>query len=102
MTYDDFRQICRQNSTPEGLRRELLALWFDFRGDWNTAHRIVQNIEGRDASWVHAYLHRKEGDLSNASYWYSRAGKPRSDLGLDEEWKIISRSLLPSLSAQIK
>ena len=98
LTYDNFLQICQQKSIPDSLNGVLLALWFDFQDDWDTAHRIVQKTEGNDASWVHAYLHRKEGDLANATYWYSWSGKTRPDGGLDEEWELISRSLLESIS----
>lgn len=67
----------------------LEALQLDKSGDWDAAHRIVQNIDDRRAYWVHAYLHRKEGDLGNASYWYSRAGRSKPDVPLDEEWQTI-------------
>jgi hypothetical protein len=72
----------------------LKALWIEANGDWATAHRIVQVLYDRDAMWVHAYLHRKEGDLGNSSYWYSRANKPMSKLSLDEEWVEIVGALL--------
>ena len=62
------------------------ALELDRNGDWDGAHRIVQEIESTDSYWIHAYLHRKEGDLANAEYWYRRAAKPRPDYGLDREW----------------
>ncbi len=61
------------------------ALELDRRGDWDGAHRIVQGIDSVDSYWIHAYLHRKEGDLSNSQYWYRRAGKPMPEYGLDQE-----------------
>jgi hypothetical protein len=58
------------------------------------AHRIAQEDESRDGAWVHAYLHRKEGDASNAAYWYGRAARPMTQTGLDEEWHAIAHALL--------
>ena len=69
----------------------LAAMWWDGQGDWEEAHRIAQGINTPDGAWVHAYLHRKEGDLSNADYWYRRAGRTRPDEPLREEWiQIVS------------
>ena len=75
------------------------ALWHDARGDWDQAHEIAQSIDDREGAWVHAYLHRKEGDLSNAGYWYLRAGRQGSDaslpdVSLEAEWKEIAEALL--------
>jgi hypothetical protein len=65
---------------PEGLPTDhLRALWHDLHGDWDTAHRIVQVMDDRDAMWIHAYLHRKEPDISNAKYWYRRCEHPYPD-----------------------
>ena len=72
----------------------LLALWWDGRGNWEKAHEIAQDVPGPDGAWVHAYLHRKEGDNSNAGYWYNRAGKPPSKSSLEEEWAQITAALL--------
>jgi len=72
----------------------LTALWYDAKGDWNKSHKITQDINGTNAAWVHAYLHRKEGDSGNASYWYSRAGKSFSNKSLEEEWEEIVEALL--------
>lgn len=72
------------------LKEKLLkALDLDKKGNWNKAHKIVQEIEHEYAYWIHAYLHRKEPDLSNAYYWYSRAGKPMPEYDFDKEWKEI-------------
>ncbi len=90
MTLDEFRQ----RDDPAGLSGALRALWHDMRGDWDEAHRIAQDVEDETGAWVHAYLHRKEGDLSNASYWYRRAGRPAATGTLEEEWRSIVSALL--------
>jgi len=82
----------------------LAALWWAAKGDWDQAHRIVQDASSREAAWVHAYLHRVEGDLGNASYWYRQAGQPvaRTELTKDElkaEWQQIASALLGSARA---
>lgn len=70
----------------------LAALWWDARGDWARAHEVAQGIETADGAWVHAYLHRKEGDLANADYWYRRAGRQRPAVTLDAEWEALARA----------
>ena len=74
----------------------LQALWYDGRGDWQRAHECAQDDHSRDGSWVHAYLHRKEGDAGNAGYWYARAGRtmPAAGVTLQAEWAEIARALL--------
>ena len=94
MTLDEFRQSLTATEPPSGLSQALAGLWFDAKGDWTRAHESAQQDEGRDGSWVHAYLHRKEGDASNASYWYTRADKSPSKAPLEEEWSGIVESLL--------
>ena len=79
---------------PAGASAPLTALWHVARGDWDKAHEIVQADGGATAAWVHAHLHRVEGDPSNAGYWYARAGKPRAENSLDEEWHAIAAALL--------
>ncbi len=81
---------------PEGLPVALQALWWDARGDWEQAHAEAQRAGSAAGDWVHAYLHRKEGDLGNAGYWYARAGKPAQPAGvsLEREWEAIATSLL--------
>ena len=69
-------------------------LWYDGKGDWETSHNIAQDIHSPEGSWIHAYLHRKEGDTGNASYWYHRAGRPMPGSTLEKEWEDISRDLL--------
>ena len=75
----------------------LAALWHDARGDWKRAHECVQEGTDRESAWVHAYLHRKEGDEGNAGYWYRRAGRKMPQTGLDEEAAAIADELLRSL-----
>ena len=77
----------------------LAALWWAARGDWDQAHRIVQDEETSLAAWVHAYLHRVEGDLGNAGYWYRRTGKPAATGSLEAEWEAIASTLLRGASA---
>jgi hypothetical protein len=88
------RLVAEQPSPPAGLTPALEALWHERRGNWARAHQIAQDDPGRDAAWVHAYLHRCEGDLPNAAYWYRRAGKPIVCDDLDKEWRAIVRALL--------
>lgn len=94
MTLNEFKLSLNQNSPPEYITDLLTALWFDAKGDWNKSHKITQDISGQDSAWVHAYLHRKEGDSGNASYWYSRAGKSFSNKTFGEEWEEIVETLL--------
>jgi hypothetical protein len=80
--------------TPPALPIPLLALWHEAKGDWDRAHQLVQNDPTRESAWVHAYLHRKEGDIGNAHYWYSRAGRPPADGSFETEWEQIAQALL--------
>ena len=80
--------------TPPDLPTPLKALWHDAKGDWGTAHDLLQGHDEGAGAWVHAYLHRKEGDASNAAYWYRRAGKPVATVTLAEEWAAIATALL--------
>lgn len=89
-----FRNSLATDAPPTGVSTALQALWHDARGDWDAAHNYAQDAKGRDGDWVHAYLHRKEGDLGNAAYWYRRAGKPVAGGSLDAEWAEIARALL--------
>ncbi|MCA9399158.1 MAG: hypothetical protein KC618_05385 [Candidatus Omnitrophica bacterium] len=93
MTFTDFQQSL-QKEVPPDFSDLLSALWWDAKGHWEKAHKIAQDVHTNDGSWVHAYLHRKEGDEFNAGYWYNRAGKSKSRLSLDEEWKNIVKALL--------
>ena len=85
---------------PPGLGRALEALWYEAKGEWDRAHRLAQSEDTVDGAWVHAYLHRVEGDASNAAYWYRRAGRPVSDLPTAEEWAAIAEALLAGSRAK--
>ena len=94
MTFDEFQEALTANQPSDELTAALAALWWDKKGDWVRAHQSVQ--QGKDAgeSWVHAYLHRKEGDRTNAAYWYARAEKCFCEESLDTEWLSIAKDLL--------
>ncbi len=96
MTLHEFRESVKLQTPPAPLSLALAGLWWDAKGNWDNAHESAQQDEGPAGSWVHAYLHRKEGDIANAGYWYRRAGKPaRKGLGaLEEEWLEIATALL--------
>jgi hypothetical protein len=81
-------------SFPEDIPLLLQALLLESAGDWASAHRIAQSDGSQDGSWVHAYLHRVEGDLGNASYWYRSAGRAMPEISIDEEWEYIAMALL--------
>jgi hypothetical protein len=99
MTIDDFRASLRNTEPPGGCPAALTALWHDARGDWEEAHRIAQAVDDEDGAWVHAYLHRKEGDSGNARHWYRRACRNYSDDSLTAEWDLIVSTLLNGDSA---
>jgi len=97
MSFAEFQQsVAGAGEPPAGVSPAVQALWHDARGDWDQAHTCAQEDNGRDGAWVHAYLHRKEGDLGNAGYWYARARRPLPtvDVTLDREWTEIARELL--------
>jgi hypothetical protein len=94
MNLQEFQNSLSRDDPPKGLSSALAGLWWDAKGDWTKAHESAQQDEGAAGAWVHAYLHRKEGDLSNAAYWYQRAGKPTARNSLQEEWNEITASLL--------
>ena len=94
MTLEEFKHCTSNDRPPAALSQPLLALWHDARGDWAAAHETAQEIKDANGSWIHAYLHRKEGDLGNAGYWYQRAGKPERRGSLEEEWAEIAAALL--------
>ena len=92
---DDFRKSASAANPPADLGPALQGLWWLAHGDWDKAHKSVQGHEGKaDCDWVHAHLHRQEGDLNNAGYWYKRAGKPVSKDTLDDEWRAITGEML--------
>ncbi|MGD9896651.1 MAG: hypothetical protein AB7T14_06215 [Candidatus Methylacidiphilaceae bacterium] len=96
MNYEEFLKSVENpaGGVPPKLPAPLEALWHERTGDWDRAHRIVQAQEGAASAWVHAYLHRREGDISNARYWYARAAKPEAAVAPDQEWEALVRELL--------
>ena len=86
MTLDDFLQSLTATEPPLELSPALAGLWWEARGDWTRAHQSAQQAKDNDGAWVHAYLHRKEGDPGNAAYWYRRADQPIATDSLDAEW----------------
>ncbi len=99
MTLDDFNATLTDASPPP-LPPLLRALWHDAKGDWERAHALAQDDEGPSGAWVHAYLHRKEGDAGNARYWYRRAGQPEARDTLAQEWARITAALLSAPRSQ--
>ena len=93
MDFDSFRKSVAAAAPPAGLDLAQQSLWWDAKGDWDKAHQLADKRHDTNGSWVHAYLHRKEGDQGNAGYWYRRAGKPVSKGSLDAEWTAIAKAL---------
>ena len=94
ISFDEYRDSLSGTAPPDGLDPAQLALWWAGKGEWDQAHRVAQDQESDKAcDWVHAYLHRVEGDLSNAGYWYRRAGRPVATEPTGDEWTAIARTL---------
>lgn len=93
MDFQEFLQSLEHERPPESTPL-LVALWQDAKGNWSAAHSLAQAVDGSMACWIHAYLHRKEGDLGNAGYWYSRAGKNMPDIDLDQEWEDLVNAVI--------
>jgi hypothetical protein len=100
MTLAEFKQSQSKARPPTGLSTALTALWWASKDDWDKAHKIVMDEGGKDCAWVHAYLHRVEGDVENARYWYRQAGKPATSGSLPTEWAAITTDLLSRLSGR--
>jgi hypothetical protein len=94
MTPAEFEQSLHATAAPRGSATALAALWWARKGDWEKAHKLVMDDDGRDAAWVHAYLHRLEGDAGNAAYWYRQAKKPVATGAPEPEWEAIVGALL--------
>jgi len=92
--FEEFLGWKAAGSTPDDIPPLLQALLLNAAGDWENAHRIAQGEGSADGSWVHAYLHRVEGDMGNASYWYRSAGKTMPEMSVDEEWEYIAMALI--------
>ena len=95
----DFRASLSGTAPASSVEPPLAALWWAAKGDWDRAHKIVMNEETAEAAWVHAYLHRVEGDLGNAGYWYRQASQPVAKDSLEAEWERIVAALLATRSA---
>ena len=96
MTFDEYRASIKSARPASEFSETLRSLWWDKKGDWDRAHAIAQEIPTTQGSAVHAYLHRKEGVLWNADYWYARAGRMRPDIPLEEEWQQLVAEMLAS------
>jgi hypothetical protein len=93
MNAKEFRALLAGEQPPANLSSTLAALWWDAKGDWSRAHGLVDELETPDGMAVHAYLHRKEGAVSNADYWYARAGRRFHRAALEEEWEALVNGL---------
>jgi hypothetical protein len=98
MTYEHFIESLALVEPPM-VSDELKALWFDAKGEWEKSHNIVQDMETREAALIHAYLHRKEGDIWNADYWYAKSNSKRPDVSLEEEWMKLVKQFLGKINA---
>jgi hypothetical protein len=94
MTLAEFKHSLSNAQPPAGFSAALTGLWWAGKGDWEKAHNIVMDEGGKDCAWVHAYLHRVEGDLENARYWYRQAGRPVASNALPAEWAAMASELL--------
>jgi len=90
----DFKASLTDDAPPPALSPSLTALWWAAKGNWDAAHKIAQDQDTSDSAWVHAYLHRVEGDPGNAGYWYRQAGKPVARDSVETEWERIAAALL--------
>lgn len=95
LSFEDFSLSTQKGAPPSGMSPALEALWHLKKGDWEKAHECAQKDEGSAGSWVHALLHRIEGDEGNAAYWYGKAGKKKSAHSTEVEWSEIAKALLP-------
>ena len=89
-----FKASLHTNQPPPDVSVYLLSLWYDAKGDWQQAHETIQHVTTNNASWIHAYLHRKEGDQFNADYWYNRAGKKKPSVSLAQEWEMLAEAFV--------
>jgi hypothetical protein len=94
MSPDEFKRSIAEATPPAGFSPALAALWWAAKDDWQRAHRLVMDESDADCAWVHAYLHRLEGDLDNARYWYRKAHREPAQGDLAAEWTAIAAALL--------
>jgi len=94
MNREEFRSSVSEASPPDTLSPLLQAMWHQAKGNWEMAHKIAQDQKSADGNWVHAFLHRDEGDLPNAAYWYRRAEKPVASGSIEDEWQQLVDAFL--------
>ncbi len=94
MTSAIFKESLTGKEPPLNVSVYLKALWYDANDDWEKAHTLIQDLPDTNAAWIHAYLHRREGDQFNADYWYRRAGKSSPAVSLAEEWERMVMTFL--------
>ena len=94
MNLTAFKESVAAGQFPANASPYLQALWYDGKEEWEKAHELIQDLPDKNASWIHAYLHRKEGDTWNADYWYQKAGKKRPDVSLEQEWEQMVSAFL--------
>ena len=99
MKIEEFKQSVAGAEPPEGATKPIEALWWAKKGDWEKAHAAAQSDPTKNGAWVHGHLHRVEGDLDNAGYWYGQAGRAPSRVPLEEEWETIAATLLAAVPA---
>lgn len=92
-----FKESLSANKPPASASIYAQALWYDAKQDWHKAHELIQDLPDKNAAWIHAYLHRKEGDIWNADYWYNKAGRKRPNVSLNEEWEQIAQTFLSTI-----
>lgn len=97
MTITSFKESLAAGTPPAQVSIYLKALWYDVKGDWERAHQLIQDLTDGNAAWIHAYLHRKEGDLWNADYWYRNAHRHRPAISLQEEWEELAHAFLTAV-----
>ena len=100
ITQEEFIKSLENTHPPLNLAPHIQALWYDAKGDWSKAHSLIDDLDDPKSSHVHAYLHRKEGDLWNADYWYRKAGQNRPEFTLAEEWEQLVQLELKDNSAK--
>lgn len=94
MDLEEFKKSLFLQEPPASISVYIKALWYDGKGDWERAHQLIQDLNDKNACWIHAYLHRKEGDSWNADYWYAKANRERPIFNLQTEWEQLCTALL--------
>ena len=94
MNFDTFQKSLSDAAPPANASVYVQSLWYDGKGDWELAHELIQDLTDKTAAWIHAYLHRKEGDVWNANYWYTKAGQRMPGYSLEQEWEELVKSML--------